>query len=244
MKRSLIKELLRDFWRNKSRFLSILAIVALGAGFFGGLKATSTDMKRTVDDYYKEQHLMDFRVVSTLGLTDADAADIRALDGVAAAAPAYRVDAILSSHSEEDGQRVMRVHSLTEEDGINQCLLLEGRLPQKADEAVVITSGLVDSNYQIGDSITIDTEADEEAAEALTIHSFTIVGFVRNPVYISTLGAQARKETARFQTICTSFRRRLPNSPTAKSMCAAIFRIRFIPLARNIRKKRRRLNKC
>ena len=231
MKRSLIKELLRDFWRNKSRFLSILAIVALGAGFFGGLKATSTDMKRTVDDYYKEQHLMDFRVVSTLGLTDADAADIRALDGVAAAAPAYRVDAILSSHSEEDGQRVMRVHSLTEEDGINQCLLLEGRLPQKADEAVVITSGLVDSNYQIGDSITIDTEADEEAAEALTIHSFTIVGFVR-------------KETARFQTICTSFRRRLPNSPTAKSMCAAIFRIRFIPLARNIRKKRRRLNKC
>ena len=36
MKRSLIKELLRDFWRNKSRFLSILAIVALGAGFFGG----------------------------------------------------------------------------------------------------------------------------------------------------------------------------------------------------------------
>ena len=178
MKRSLIKELLRDFWRNKSRFLSILAIVALGAGFFGGLKATSTDMKRTVDDYYKEQHLMDFRVVSTLGLTDADAADIRALDGVAAAAPAYRVDAILSSHSEEDGQRVMRVHSLTEEDGINQCLLLEGRLPQKADEAVVITSGLVDSNYQIGDSITIDTEADEEAAEALTIHSFTIVGFL------------------------------------------------------------------
>lgn len=193
MKRSLIKELLRDFWRNKSRFLSILAIVALGAGFFGGLKATSTDMKRTVDDYYKEQHLMDFRVVSTLGLTDADAADIRALDGVAAAAPAYRVDAILSSHSEEDGQRVMRVHSLTEEDGINQCLLLEGRLPQKADEAVVITSGLVDSNYQIGDSITIDTEADEEAAEALTIHSFTIVGFVRNPVYISTLGASSTK---------------------------------------------------
>ena len=72
MKRSLFKELLRDFWRNKSRFFSIVAIVALGAGYFGGLKATSTDMKHTVNDYYKDQSLMDFRVLSTLGLTAAD----------------------------------------------------------------------------------------------------------------------------------------------------------------------------
>lgn len=193
MKRSLFKELLRDFWRNKSRFFSIVAIVALGAGFFGGLKATSTDMKHTVNDYYKDQSLMDFRVVSTLGLTDADVEDIRSLDGVSAAAPAYRTDAVLSSHSGEDGQRVMRIHSLTEREGLNQCLLLEGRLPQKEDEAVVITSGLVDSDYQIGDVVTIDAETDEDAAKALNVHAFTIVGFVRNPLYISTLGSSTTK---------------------------------------------------
>ena len=193
MKRSFIKEILRDFWRNKSRFLSIVAIVALGAGFFGGLKASSSDMKMTVDDYYKEQNLMDFRVMSTLGLTDADVQALRAIDGVSAAAPAYRIDAVLSSHAEEDGQRVMRVHSLTEEDGINQCLLLDGRLPQSADEAVVITGSLVDSDYQIGDVVTIDTEADEEAKSALDVYSFTIVGIVRNPLYISTLGSSTTK---------------------------------------------------
>ena len=112
MKLSFIKEILRDFWRNKSRFLSIVAIVALGAGFFGGLKASSSDMKMTVDDYYKEQNLMDFRVMSTLGLTDADVQALRAIDGVSAAAPAYRIDAVLSSHAEEDGQR-RRYHIYT-----------------------------------------------------------------------------------------------------------------------------------
>lgn len=193
MKRSFIKEILRDFWRNKSRFLSVVAIVALGAGFFGGLKATSTDMKRTVNDYYADQRLMDLRVVSTLGLTDDDVEAICALDEVESAAPAYRTDAVISSEKEEDGQRVMRIHSLTEKYDINQCLLLSGRLPENRNEAVVVSNGMGGFGYQIGDTVAVDTSADKEAADALSVHRFKIVGLVRNPVYISTLGSSTTK---------------------------------------------------
>ena len=95
MKHSFIKEILRDFLRNKSRFFSIVAIVALGAGFFGGIKATSIDMKQSIDAYYKENNLMDMRVMSTLGLTDDDVQTLSSLDGVEKAAGAYQYDTII-----------------------------------------------------------------------------------------------------------------------------------------------------
>lgn len=33
MKKALVKDLFREIWRTKSRFLAILAIVAIGCGF-------------------------------------------------------------------------------------------------------------------------------------------------------------------------------------------------------------------
>ena len=61
MKKTYWKETLRDIGRSKGRFFALIAIVALGSGFFGGIKATSIDMKMTVDQYYKQNNLMDFR---------------------------------------------------------------------------------------------------------------------------------------------------------------------------------------
>jgi putative ABC transport system permease protein len=41
------------------RFLSIFAIVALGCGFFSGIKATMPDMVDTAEEYFIENNLMD-----------------------------------------------------------------------------------------------------------------------------------------------------------------------------------------
>ena len=66
----------KDFWREiqhtRSRFFSIMILVALSVAFLSGLKATAPDMKRTGDDYLDSLHLADFQVLSTLGLTDED----------------------------------------------------------------------------------------------------------------------------------------------------------------------------
>ena len=44
----------KDFWREiqhtRSRFFSIMILVALSVAFLSGLKATAPDMKRTGDD--------------------------------------------------------------------------------------------------------------------------------------------------------------------------------------------------
>ena len=72
MKKALVKDLFREIWRTKSRFLAILAIVAIGCGFFAGVKSSCPDMKLTAATYYEEYNLADFHIMSNYGLDDTD----------------------------------------------------------------------------------------------------------------------------------------------------------------------------
>ena len=53
----LVHEMIRSVWRTRTRFLSILAIVAIGCGFFAGVKASCPDMKQTADQYFEESQI-------------------------------------------------------------------------------------------------------------------------------------------------------------------------------------------
>ena len=59
------KDCLRSVWKSRNRFLSILCIVAIGVGFFAGVKASGPDMRRSTDIYADRQNLMNFRLLST-----------------------------------------------------------------------------------------------------------------------------------------------------------------------------------
>ena len=59
----------RELRRSLGRWLAILAIIALGIGFFAGLKASKPAMLLTAEDYLSETGFYDFRLISTLGLT-------------------------------------------------------------------------------------------------------------------------------------------------------------------------------
>ena len=65
MKKAHFKDILRELWLTRSRFLAIFAIIALGTGFFAGVKVTSPDMKLTADKYFEDYNLMDLKLIST-----------------------------------------------------------------------------------------------------------------------------------------------------------------------------------
>lgn len=183
----------KDFWREiqhtRSRFFSIMILVALSVAFLSGLKATAPDMKRTGDDYLDSLHLADIQLLSTLGLTDDDITSLRAQDKVEDAEGEYVIDAFASSGSLE---AVVKVLSLTGR-GINEVLLRDGRMPERADECVVEENMLSLMNIAIGDRITL-TPGDD-LSDALAQDTYTVVGTVRSPVYLavergtSTLGS-------------------------------------------------------
>ena len=84
MKNRLLTDAVREIRNTRSRFLSLLVLSALAVAFLAGLRTTAPDMEYTADAYYDAQHLMDLRVVSTLGLTREDIDVLAAQPGVAA----------------------------------------------------------------------------------------------------------------------------------------------------------------
>ena len=100
MSKALLKDTFRSIWRTKARFISIILIVALGIGFFAGIKATAPDMKETANRYFLSNNLMDLRVLSTVGFEQADVDAIREIDGVHAVMPAYFADGLVKVNGE------------------------------------------------------------------------------------------------------------------------------------------------
>ena len=94
-----------------SRFGAIFAIVALGVGFLSGLLATTPDMYESSDTYFDDTNLYDLRVLSTLGITKDDIAEISKIEGINEIMPSHYADALVSLDGSED-TIVTRFHSL------------------------------------------------------------------------------------------------------------------------------------
>lgn len=173
----------KDFWREightKSRFFSMMILVALSVAFLSGLKATAPDMKKTGDDYLDSLHLADIQVLSTLGLTDEDIDALKAQESIENAEGEYVLDAFASSDGAEAVVKVL----LLSDQGINDVLLCEGRMPARADECVVEENMLELLDISIGDTIAL--EPDSKMDDALAGEEYTVVGTVRSPVYIA-----------------------------------------------------------
>ena len=180
-KKALIKDLFREIKNTRARFLSIFLLVALAVAFLAGLRTTEPDMTKSADDYLDSTNLMDVHILSTLGLTDDDLEAVLALEGVTAAQGDWEVDALVAS---DDTAQVIKTISLPES-GINEPYLLDGRLPESADECLVEEDLLESLGKEIGDTITLDT-GDGTYEDALVQDTFTIVGTCTSPLYIST----------------------------------------------------------
>ena len=185
--RALRRDALREIRRSPARFLSIFAIVAIGAGLFAGIKGTAPDMKYTADQYYDQYQMMDIRVLSTLGLVPDDIAAIRSVAGVESVQPGYFVDVTTTVKSTE---YVFRVHSLpaaasTGGQYLNMPKLVAGRMPANPGECVIETNRNISFGLGIGDTMTVSSGKAEDLSKTLATSQYTIVGTVVSPYYLT-----------------------------------------------------------
>ncbi len=193
------KDIVRSIRHSLGRFVAIAAIVALGTGFYAGLRMTAPDMNLAADAYYDGTALMDIRVVSTLGLTDDDIAALHEVAGVAGVEGAYSADVLATLNDE---QYVMRVHSLSpaasastaqgeatvasdDPDYLNRLTLTEGRWPTEPSECVIFNDRVMSGPTALGDTITVDVSVGD-VADTLARTEFTVVGFAHSPLYVSS----------------------------------------------------------
>lgn len=187
MKNTLLKDTFRSIRNTLGRFLAIFAIVALGVGFFAGIKATAPDMKITADKYFDDYNLMDIWLISTKGFNEKDIEAIEKVDGIDEISLSYSMDVLV-----DDGEntRVVKLLSIPENiyeenSYINKVNLVKGRYPKNSGECLAESGSMTTESLSIGSKIKIYSGTDEDISENLKKDEYTVVGLVESPLYIS-----------------------------------------------------------
>ena len=174
------KSTFREIRTSLARYLAIFAIVALGVGFFSGLKDCKESMVSTARRYLDTNKFYDYQILSSYGADDDSVAEAEAWDGVNAAEGSIQIDVIARSGSGDS--RALKAISLPE--NLNTLNVTEGRLPQNADECVVDAYSITDEGFHIGDHIEITDENDKDKLKDFNVKDFEIVGLVNTPIYL------------------------------------------------------------
>lgn len=171
---------LREIKKSIVRYLAILSIVALGVGFYAGLKMCKPDMVETCRNFVDDNNMYDFEIMTSYGIDEDSLATAEKSSKLAKAEGSIQQDIIIKTESGEE--KVIKTISLPEE--INRVSLVEGRLPQKSNECVIDSHQLSDGNFHIGKLIKISESNTDKNAKKFNVKEFKIVGAVSSPVYI------------------------------------------------------------
>ncbi len=199
----------RSIKNTLSRFISIIAIVALGTSFFVGFKATYPDMIDTAEEYFRENNLMDLRVQSNIGIYNDGIEKLKGIEGVETVVGQKFVDGLVQMLNDEDdpqfeglvdidgSQLTVRTYALDvdkaiafdngEDDPgyINRLSLIDGEWPDEVGECVITDSQLTTpEEFKIGEIIKVVGDG-ESLANSLETSEFTVVGVVETPYYLS-----------------------------------------------------------
>lgn len=169
----------REIRQSFGRYFAILAIVALGVGFFVGLMVVTPAMVRNGGRYLNSHDLYDLRLLSTLGFEKDSVEAFTAREDVKAVEGAVSSDFLAVDESGKS--RVLVAQTLLEVQ--NQVELKEGRLPEAANEIVVDSS--LFSKDDIGKTIQVSDENSEETADLFAYDVYTIVGVADASYYIN-----------------------------------------------------------
>ncbi len=186
MNKGIIKTTFREIKSSFGRYMAILLIIALGVGFYSGLKISYESMVYSADRYFENNNFYDYQLLSTLGFDEDAEETLKNQEGVLAAEGVKSADIII--HREDGTEKVIKTMSMPKE--INTLILMSGRFPEAKNECVVDADKYTEAD--IGKKLIVADSNEEENSDLFAVKEFTIVGVVRSPLYaIYTRGTTA-----------------------------------------------------
>ena len=169
------RKLLRDMWRSKLQFVSMLLLCALGTWVFTGLDAAWRMLDRTIETYYEEQNLADFWVQ----LPGADREALRRLERLPGV---ERVQMRVNVEMDTDlsSEATLQVLGYDGEAAINAPLLREGEALAAHDgRGLLLEEQFARANgIEVGDTLRLRLDGFEQA--------FTVRALALSPEYLIT----------------------------------------------------------
>ena len=173
------RNLTQTIRHSLGRYIAIIAIIALGAGLFTGLKVTKVDMVATVQDYTDRQNMFDVQVMNSYGWTGDDVLALSQTEGIADCEGTISLDVLVHMGNEEDS--AFKLMSIPER--LNLPALDAGRMPAAPDECLV--EGYFFDKNIIGKTLYISQNNKEATLDAFAYDAYTIVGTVSSPMYLN-----------------------------------------------------------
>ncbi len=189
----IIRSTLREIRTSITRYLAIFAIVALGVGFFSGLKICKADMTKTAGKYLVEHCMYDYMIASSYGIDDESVSIAKAEAGVSDAEGSVQIDVMAyreagddipdnNGGSDKPDELALRAISLPEH--INTLELLTGRMPENEDECVADDYSMEGNGFSVRDRIVLSESNDEDKLANFRGREFTVVGTVNSPLFL------------------------------------------------------------
>nr|MBQ6242765.1 ABC transporter permease [Lachnospiraceae bacterium] len=178
MKRTQLKDSVRNVRRKIVSFLSLILIVLLGVMGGLGTHYMGQELKESTERFYTESNFKDIIMTSSLGVGEAEVSRIRSLPGVADAEGVTLLSAQLKK-----GSRGTSVTMLTKTERISKAEVVEGSLPKGPDQVALGFNAMHRMNAEIGDQVTL-TVTDPLMPDCLKEKTFTVVGQITLPEYL------------------------------------------------------------
>lgn len=181
-KRALHKDIYMTVRRTLPRFLSIFFIVVLGVAFYAGIRVTEKDMKITADAQFDQTHLMDLKILGTMGLSQENLQAIRGLSEIEDAEGSNSVDAVCQIEGSDD-EYVTKVLAQTQR--MNQVEITKGNMPSKTNECVVDEYFAKQHHLKIGDILVLNSGTEKKIEDSLKESKLKITGIGKSSAYLS-----------------------------------------------------------
>lgn len=186
------KDTFRLIKKTFNRFFTLVCIVLIGVAFMMGLLATPPIQRESVDKYFKEQNLQDIQLYSSYGFCDDDVDEIKKLEVVDKIFASKMVDAYIKY--EDDAVSVVRCRELDSD--VNKFTLVEGRLPQNENEALIIYP-----SNRLNQKFKVYLDEEDKILDSLKYDEYTIVGIVKSSEYLTKVKSTSNLNNLELDTI-------------------------------------------
>ncbi len=173
----LAKSSFREIKETIGRYIALVLIIALGVGFFSGLKVTDPAMRQAMQQYFKDTSFYDYRLISTLGFEEEDVEYVAENVSARAVEGSVSFD-VLADYA--DSSHAIKAISIPT--NVNTIVLESGRLPENDDECLV--DSYLFNESTIGNTIKISSNNEKDDSDNFKYSQYTIVGTVKSPLYI------------------------------------------------------------
>ena len=174
------KSTLREIRTSLARYLAIFSIVALGVGFFSGLKDCKDSMVSTARRYLSDHNFYDYTLATSYGIDEGSIEIARAHEGVSGAEGSVQIDVMAST----GGADAVALKAISLPEDINTIRLVEGRLPENNSECVIDNYSIGTEGYEIGQTILLTEDNDKDTLKEFKSKEFEIVGMANTPLYL------------------------------------------------------------